>query len=171
MHFKLPLGNRVFLQIKATLEEYLQITKELKVESDEKPEEVLQAPSALPLNPQNPSEEQFKPHTRNDYQSSHSEKATFSRKRKAETENLQILPVPQNSKTVAKPKRSMHPENKYFESEPNFCELADNYPYLRPYVNVMTKKGQKRAKFDWTNPQATRELTRALLHQDFKVNW
>ncbi|KAI5059362.1 hypothetical protein GOP47_0025681 [Adiantum capillus-veneris] len=65
-------------------------------------------------------------------------------------------------------KRSMHPFNKYAENPPDFNLLASRYPSFKEYVSY-TPNG--RAKIDWTDFNATRELTRVLLEHDFGIHW
>lgn len=65
-------------------------------------------------------------------------------------------------------KSSMHPENKYAENPPDFAFLASHYPSFEPFVSF-TAHGK--AKIDWTDFNATRELTRVLLLHDFGIQW
>ncbi|XP_020241317.1 methyltransferase-like protein 16 homolog isoform X2 [Asparagus officinalis] len=64
---------------------------------------------------------------------------------------------------------SIHPRNKYSENPPDFSLLASLYPSFAPFVSVSSRTG--RASIDWTDFNATRELTRALLHRDHGVSW
>lgn len=64
---------------------------------------------------------------------------------------------------------SIHPRNKYSEKPPDFSLLASLYPSFEPFVFVSSRTG--RASIDWTDYNATRELTRVLLHRDHGVNW
>ena len=64
----------------------------------------------------------------------------------------------------------MHPRNKYLEQTPDFEALAAKYPDLRPYVRAGRKEGG-RSWINWRDFNATRELTRVLLRNDFGVEW
>ncbi|KAJ6807637.1 methyltransferase-like protein 16-like protein isoform X1 [Iris pallida] len=64
---------------------------------------------------------------------------------------------------------TIHPRNKYSENPPDFSELASLYPSFRPFVFLSSRTG--RPAIDWTDFNATRELTRVLLHRDHAVNW
>lgn len=61
-----------------------------------------------------------------------------------------------------------HPRNKYAENPPDFDILASLYPSFHPYV-FYAPNG--RPRIDWTDYNATRELTRVLLHHDYAINW
>ncbi|GAB4814487.1 hypothetical protein N2152v2_001533 [Parachlorella kessleri] len=63
----------------------------------------------------------------------------------------------------------IHPRNKYATELPDFGALATVYPRLQPYLQRRGPSG--RPSLDFTNPRACRELTRALLWQDFGVDW
>ncbi|KIZ00262.1 hypothetical protein MNEG_7697 [Monoraphidium neglectum] len=63
----------------------------------------------------------------------------------------------------------MHPENFYFDREPDFAALAERYPALRPFLVQPPLGG--RPTLDWTSWHATRELTRTLLAADYGVTW
>ncbi|CAH9114658.1 unnamed protein product [Cuscuta epithymum] len=63
---------------------------------------------------------------------------------------------------------TIHPRNKYSENPPDFGLLASLYPSFAPYV-FCTPNG--RHKIDWTDFNATRELTRVLLRHDHNLNW
>ncbi|CAM6128485.1 unnamed protein product [Calypogeia fissa] len=65
-------------------------------------------------------------------------------------------------------KRAMHPSNKYAEKPPDFSVLASKDPSFREYV---TYGPNKRPRIDWTDFNATRELTRALLEHDYGIKW
>ncbi|KAL4187933.1 hypothetical protein AMTRI_Chr09g41610 [Amborella trichopoda] len=62
----------------------------------------------------------------------------------------------------------IHPRNKYAEKAPDFQLLASLYPAFQPFVSY-SQNG--RPKIDWTDFNATRELTRVLLHHDHGINW
>ena len=47
----------------------------------------------------------------------------------------------------------MHPANQYAEHQPDFAELAEQYPRLRPYLS---RRGKGSAAIDFTNPSAVR---------------
>ncbi|KAJ6802330.1 methyltransferase-like protein 16-like protein isoform X1 [Iris pallida] len=64
---------------------------------------------------------------------------------------------------------TIHPRNKYSENPPDFSELASLYPSFRPFVFHSSRTG--RPAIDWTDFNATRELTRVLLHRDHGVDW
>lgn len=65
-------------------------------------------------------------------------------------------------------RRGIHPRNKYSDNPPDFGLLASLYPSFEPYV-FYSRDG--RPKIDWTDFNATRELTRVLLLHDHGVNW
>jgi 23S rRNA A1618 N6-methylase RlmF len=64
--------------------------------------------------------------------------------------------------------RKMHPRNKYAEKPPDFDLLAGLYPDFKQYV---TYGGNQRPRIDWTDFNATRELTRSLLYHDYGISW
>ncbi|CAI7888221.1 unnamed protein product [Closterium sp. NIES-54] len=64
----------------------------------------------------------------------------------------------------------MHPRNRYAENPPDFRALAEQHPALSPFVLPARRAGGP-VGFMWSNYNATRELTRALLHTDFGVDW
>ncbi|XP_020079913.1 methyltransferase-like protein 16 [Ananas comosus] len=68
---------------------------------------------------------------------------------------------------------AMHPRNRYTESPPDFALLASLYPSLRPFVSSpsSSSSSSSRASIDWTDPAATRELSRVLLLHDHGVHW
>ncbi|CAA7399658.1 unnamed protein product [Spirodela intermedia] len=61
-----------------------------------------------------------------------------------------------------------HPGNRYSEKPPDFELLASLYPSFQPFVFV-SRSG--RSTIDWTDFDATRELTRVLLQHDHGVQW
>ncbi|RRT66270.1 hypothetical protein B296_00032289 [Ensete ventricosum] len=60
---------------------------------------------------------------------------------------------------------TIHPRNRYSEKPPDFGFLADLYPSFSPYVFPSSRPGG-RPSIDWTDFNATRELTRVLLLHD-----
>ncbi|MCO5575920.1 hypothetical protein L7F22_029727 [Adiantum nelumboides] len=73
-----------------------------------------------------------------------------------------------DSRKRKRDKASMHPLNKYAENPPDFNFLASHYPSFKEYVSIAPNG---RAKIDWTDFNATRELTRVLLAHDFGIHW
>ncbi|XP_042458815.1 U6 small nuclear RNA (adenine-(43)-N(6))-methyltransferase-like [Zingiber officinale] len=65
---------------------------------------------------------------------------------------------------------TIHPRNRYSEKPPDFALLSSLYPSFRPYVFPSSRPGG-RPSIDWTDFNATRELTRVLLSHDHSVNW
>ncbi|GBG77492.1 hypothetical protein CBR_g23939 [Chara braunii] len=64
------------------------------------------------------------------------------------------------------------PAEQYAEETPDFRVLAEKYPSFREYVRYRGgPKGSGWASIDWTDYNATRELTRVLLHHEHGVNW
>ncbi|KAI4297737.1 hypothetical protein L6164_037608 [Bauhinia variegata] len=63
---------------------------------------------------------------------------------------------------------TIHPKNKYSENPPDFSLLASLYPSFQPFV-YYSRDG--RPRIDWTDFNATRELTRILLLHDHGLNW
>ncbi|RYR28340.1 hypothetical protein Ahy_B01g052460 isoform A [Arachis hypogaea] len=70
-----------------------------------------------------------------------------------------------------KQRPTIHPDNKYAETPPDFAHLASLYPSFRRYVNYSTHGGAARPFLDWTDFNATRELTRVLLLHDHSLHW
>ncbi|KAF3967251.1 hypothetical protein CMV_008741 [Castanea mollissima] len=64
---------------------------------------------------------------------------------------------------------TIHPRNKYSETRPDFALLASLYPSFEPFVFYSHDGG--RPRIDWTDFNATRELTRVLLLHDHALNW
>lgn len=64
--------------------------------------------------------------------------------------------------------RGIHPRNKYSDNPPDFCLLASLYPSFQPYV-FYSREGKP--KIEWTDFNATRELTRVLLLHDHGLDW
>ncbi|KAK4401412.1 RNA N6-adenosine-methyltransferase mettl16 [Sesamum angolense] len=65
-------------------------------------------------------------------------------------------------------RRGIHPRNRYSHNPPDFGLLASLYPSFEPYV-FYSHDG--RPKIDWTDFNATRELTRVLLLHDHGLDW
>lgn len=65
------------------------------------------------------------------------------------------------------PGSTKQPRNKYSDNPPDFANLASLYPSFKPFVFF----SNGRARIDWTDYNATRELTRILLLHDHGVNW
>ncbi|KAJ4970744.1 hypothetical protein NE237_003843 [Protea cynaroides] len=63
---------------------------------------------------------------------------------------------------------TIHQRNKYCANPPDFRLLSSLYPSFEAYV-FYSKDG--RPKIDWTDFNATRELTRVLLDHDHGVKW
>ncbi|XP_054785659.1 uncharacterized protein LOC129292150 isoform X2 [Prosopis cineraria] len=63
---------------------------------------------------------------------------------------------------------TIHPRNKYSENPPDFAQLASLYPTFQPFVYY---SHDGRPNIDWTDFNATRELTRVLLLHDHSLNW
>ncbi|MED6217581.1 hypothetical protein PIB30_019170 [Stylosanthes scabra] len=69
-----------------------------------------------------------------------------------------------------KQRATIHPNNKYAETPPDFAQLASLYPSFRPYVKY-SPHSASRPFLDWTDFNATRELTRVLLLHDHNLHW
>ncbi|XP_059435007.1 uncharacterized protein LOC132167968 isoform X2 [Corylus avellana] len=63
---------------------------------------------------------------------------------------------------------TIHPRNKYSENPPDFALLASLYTSFQPFV-FYGRDG--RPRIDWTDFNATRELTRVLLLHDHGIHW
>ena len=61
----------------------------------------------------------------------------------------------------------MHPRNRYSARKPDFVALAKSHPPLREHL--VWKSGDY-ATLDFKSPSAQKELTRALLMQDFHLD-
>ncbi|XP_074312965.1 uncharacterized protein LOC141648313 isoform X2 [Silene latifolia] len=72
-------------------------------------------------------------------------------------------------KRVREEERSIHPRNKYAENPPDFSLLASIYPSFTQFV--FYSHNNARPRIDWTDFNATRELTRVLLLHDHSINW
>jgi hypothetical protein len=64
---------------------------------------------------------------------------------------------------------TIHPRNKYSETRPDFALLASLYPSFNAFVFYSHDAG--RPRIDWTDFNATRELTRVLLLHDHNLHW
>eukprot|EP00249_Psilotum_nudum_P018251 c26713_g1_i2 orf=144-1733(+) len=67
----------------------------------------------------------------------------------------------------------MHPRNRYAENPPDFSLLASLYPDFGKFVSFPpdgTRK-RRRGRIDWTDYNATRQLTRVLLDHDYGIKW
>lgn len=73
-----------------------------------------------------------------------------------------------NKKRKREDRPTIHPNNKYSENPPDFAHLASLYPSFQPFVQY-SHTGYP--TIDWTDFNATRELTRVLLHHDHSLNW
>lgn len=73
-----------------------------------------------------------------------------------------------NKKRKREDRPTIHPNNKYSENPPDFVHLASLYPSFHPFVQY-SHNGYP--TIDWTDFNATRELTRVLLHHDHSLNW
>jgi len=62
----------------------------------------------------------------------------------------------------------IHPRSVYASVKPDFAALAKHYPGLALRVKV-SEDGK--ASIDFKDSRATKELTRALLHNDHKLDW
>ncbi|KAG6619796.1 hypothetical protein I3842_Q080200 [Carya illinoinensis] len=77
--------------------------------------------------------------------------------------------MPSKKKRRRQPERpTIHPRNKYSENPPDFALLASLYPSFQSFV-FYTRDG--RPRIDWTDFNATRELTRVLLLHDHGLQW
>ncbi|KAJ0966981.1 hypothetical protein J5N97_023898 [Dioscorea zingiberensis] len=65
---------------------------------------------------------------------------------------------------------TIHPRNRYSEDPPDFALLASLYPSFQPFLLPSRRPGG-RPTIDWTDFNATRELTRVLLLHDHGVHW
>ncbi|KAJ0260555.1 U6 small nuclear RNA [Hirschfeldia incana] len=68
------------------------------------------------------------------------------------------------------PGSTTNPRNKYSDNPPDFASLASLYPSFKPYV-FFSSSSSSRPRIDWTDYNATRELTRVLLLHDHSLNW
>ncbi|KAL8137150.1 hypothetical protein V2J09_003151 [Rumex salicifolius] len=63
---------------------------------------------------------------------------------------------------------TIHPRNRYADNTPDFALLASLYSSFSPFVFYSR---DNRPRIDWTDFNATRELTKVLLHHDHGLNW
>ncbi|KAK9931231.1 hypothetical protein M0R45_018517 [Rubus argutus] len=79
------------------------------------------------------------------------------------------MPANKNKKRRRMAERpTTHLRNKYLDNPPDFAQLASLYPSFKPFV-FFARDG--RPRIDWTDFNATRELTRVLLLHDHRLNW
>ncbi|GLU02758.1 hypothetical protein SLE2022_199960 [Rubroshorea leprosula] len=76
--------------------------------------------------------------------------------------------MPSKKRRRKEERPTIHPKNKYSENPPDFALLASLYPSFEPFV-FYSRDG--RPRIDWTDFNATRELTRVLLLHDHGLNW
>ncbi|KAJ7967187.1 U6 small nuclear RNA (adenine-(43)-N(6))-methyltransferase [Quillaja saponaria] len=76
--------------------------------------------------------------------------------------------MPSKKRNRKEERPTIHPKNKYSENPPDFALLASLYPSFEPFV-FYSRDG--RPRIDWTDFNATRELTRVLLLHDHALNW
>ncbi|KAL5710948.1 23S rRNA (adenine(1618)-N(6))-methyltransferase [Ranunculus cassubicifolius] len=76
------------------------------------------------------------------------------------------MPNKRKKRKIEQP--TIHPRNRYSENPPDFGVLASLYPSFEQFV-FYTRDG--RPRIDWTDFNATRELTRVLLDHDHGVKW
>lgn len=76
--------------------------------------------------------------------------------------------MPSKKRRRKEERPTIHPKNKYSENPPDFSLLASLYPSFETYV-FYSRDG--RPRIDWTDFNATRELTRVLLLHDHGINW
>jgi 23S rRNA A1618 N6-methylase RlmF len=62
----------------------------------------------------------------------------------------------------------MHPRNRYYLQRPDFAKLGAKYPELGKYLCI---NAYGSAQLKWDDPKAMVELCRALLSEDFGVQW
>ena len=62
----------------------------------------------------------------------------------------------------------MHSRNRYKEKPADFLELSRIYPQLQTYI---VQRSTDSGSIDFSNPKAVRELTKALLADDFNLKW
>lgn len=68
------------------------------------------------------------------------------------------------------PGSTTNPRNKYSDNPPDFASLASLYPSFKPFVSF-SSASSSRPRIDWTDYNATRELTRVLLLHDHSLTW
>ncbi|GAB4838493.1 hypothetical protein Ancab_028038 [Ancistrocladus abbreviatus] len=76
------------------------------------------------------------------------------------------MPCKKRKRKAERP--TIHPRSRYADNPPDFSLLASLYPSFSHYV-FYSRDG--RPRIDWTDFNATRELTRVLLHYDHGLNW
>ncbi|KAM0942371.1 putative 23S rRNA (adenine(1618)-N(6))-methyltransferase [Dioscorea sansibarensis] len=65
---------------------------------------------------------------------------------------------------------TIHPQNRYSENPPDFALLGSLYPSFQSFLLPSRRPGG-RPTIDWSDFNATRELTRVLLLHDHGVHW
>ncbi|CAN0845984.1 RNA N6-adenosine-methyltransferase mettl16, partial [Linum grandiflorum] len=84
-------------------------------------------------------------------------------------QEVEKLTMPTKKNKRKRPERpTIHPRNKYADSPPDFARLASLYPSFQPFV-FYSRNGYP--SIDWTDFNATRELTKVLLLHDHGINW
>ncbi|KAJ8764992.1 hypothetical protein K2173_010462 [Erythroxylum novogranatense] len=78
------------------------------------------------------------------------------------------MPSKKNKRKRPDLRPTIHPRNKYADKPPDFTLLASLYPSFKTFV-FYSRDG--RPRIDWTDFNATRELTRVLLLHDHDLNW
>ncbi|KAF6156633.1 hypothetical protein GIB67_010688 [Kingdonia uniflora] len=78
------------------------------------------------------------------------------------------MPSKNKRKRIQERRPTIHPRNKCSSKPPDFKLLASLYSNFEPFVFY---SGNGYPNIDWTDFNATRELTRVLLHHDHGVNW
>ncbi|KAL4310005.1 hypothetical protein GQ457_01G045410 [Hibiscus cannabinus] len=76
--------------------------------------------------------------------------------------------MPSKKRRRTEDRATIHPKNKYAGNPPDFALLASLYPSFKPFV-FYNRDG--RPRIDWTDFNATRELTRLLLLHDHNLHW
>ncbi|KAK8601262.1 hypothetical protein V6N12_051101 [Hibiscus sabdariffa] len=76
--------------------------------------------------------------------------------------------MPSKKRRRQEDRARIHPKNKYSGRPPDFALLASLYPSFKPYVFYNRDGGPR---IDWTDFNATRELTRLLLLHDHNLHW
>ncbi|XP_021286006.1 methyltransferase-like protein 16 homolog [Herrania umbratica] len=76
------------------------------------------------------------------------------------------MPSKKRRRKEERPK--IHPRNKYSDNQPDFSLLASLYPSFKDFV-FYSREG--RPRIDWTDFNATRELSHVLLLHDHGLHW
>eukprot|EP00201_Polytomella_parva_P004907 CAMPEP_0175079366 /NCGR_PEP_ID=MMETSP0052_2-20121109/24775_1 /TAXON_ID=51329 ORGANISM="Polytomella parva, Strain SAG 63-3" /NCGR_SAMPLE_ID=MMETSP0052_2 /ASSEMBLY_ACC=CAM_ASM_000194 /LENGTH=651 /DNA_ID=CAMNT_0016349673 /DNA_START=86 /DNA_END=2041 /DNA_ORIENTATION=- len=85
------------------------------------------------------------------------------------TKTIMLPGIRKNEWKKGKQKKTMHGLNIYCNKPPDFLQLANDEPILKPFVTDVSAGG--RVRFPYTSWEATRALTAALLSRDFGVQW